>query len=134
MERQFVVQLENRPGELAAVARALACRGINIRQITCAGLGSLASCTLVTDDDDLTRQVLRGLGHAFIEGASLTLDVPDRPGGLADAIERWAAAGVNVLGTVMVGRHAGVVRMAFAVDDVEKARAALQGGEPAAVA
>lgn len=131
MERQFVIQLENRPGELAAVARALAGRGINIRAITCAGVGSLASCTLVADDDEATRQVLRGLGHPYIEGDNLTVEVADRPGGLAEVIDRWAAVGVNVLGTVMVGRHAGVVRMAFAVDDVEKARAALRDGEGA---
>lgn len=134
MERQFVVQLENRPGELAAVARALACRGINITHINCAGVGSVASCTLVTDDEELTRETLHELGHAYIEGTTLDVEVPDRPGGLADVVEQFARAGVNVLGTLIIGRRQGIVKMAFAVDDVDRARAALRQAEPAGVA
>jgi hypothetical protein len=134
VERQFVVQLENRPGELAAVARALACRGINITHISCAGAGSVASCSLVTDDEERTREALHELGHAFIEGTTLNVDVPDRPGGLAQIVERFAAAGVNVLGTLIVGRKEGIVKMTFAVNDLDRARAALAEAEPAGVA
>ena len=134
MERQFVVQLENRPGELAAVARALACHGINITNVTCAGAGPLASCSLVTDEEERTREVLHELGHAFIEGITLNADVPDRPGGLAELLERFASAGVNVLGTLIVGRKQGIVRMTFAVDDLERARRATAEAEPAGVA
>jgi hypothetical protein len=134
MERQFVVQLENRPGELAAVARALACRGINIIHISCVGAGSVACCFLTTNQDEETREVLCGLGHAFIEGATVVVNVPDQPGGLADVAERFATAGVNILGTLIIGRHPGVVKMAFAVDDHDKAEAALREAEPAGVA
>jgi hypothetical protein len=34
-------------------------------------------------------------------------------------------AGVNILGTLTVGRREGIVEMAFAVDDVEKAKGAI---------
>ena len=72
--------------------------------------------------------MLRGLGHEFLEGATVVVDVMDRPGGLADVAERFATAGVNILGTLCVGRREGVLEMAFAVDDAEKARAALAAG------
>lgn len=134
MEGQFVVQLENRPGELAAVARALACRGINITHISCVGAGSVACCFLTTDQVEEAREALCGLGHAFIEGATVVVEVEDRPGGLADVAERLAAAGVNVLATLIIGRHTGTVKMAFAVDDRVKAEAALREVEPAGVA
>ena len=130
MERPFVVQLENRPGELAHLARALGARGVNITHISCAGTGKIACAFLTTEKEDETRAVLRGLGHEFIEGATVVVDVLDRPGGLADVAERLAAAGVNIFGTLCVGRREGVLEMAFAVDDEEKARAALRQSEP----
>ena len=129
MQRQFVVQLDNRPGELAHLARALGARGVNITHISCAGTGSLACAFMTTAEDEETRSVLRGLGHDFIEGATIVVDVMDRPGGLADVVERFAKAGVNILGTLCVGRREGVLELAFAVDDAEKAKAALVEAE-----
>jgi hypothetical protein len=133
MPRQFVVQLDNRPGELAHLARALGGRGVNITHISCVGTGPMACAFMTTADDDQTRQVLRGLGHDYIEGTTIVVDVLDRPGGLADVAERLAAAGVNILGTLTVGCREGVLEMAFAVDDEEKARAALVPAELAGV-
>jgi len=133
MQRQFVVQLDNRPGELAHLARALGARGVNLTHVSCAGTGSIAYAFMTTTEDDVTRSVLRGLGHEFLEGDTLVVDVMDRPGGLADVAERFAAAGVNILGTLCVGRREGVLEMAFAVDDVAKARSALVEPELAGV-
>ena len=126
MQRQFMVQLDNRPGELAHLARALAARGINIVHISCAGTGPIACAFMTTAEDDETRSVLRSLGHDFIEGKTVVVDVLDSPGGLADVAERFAKAGVNILGTLIIGRREGFVEMAFAVDDEEKARAAIR--------
>ena len=125
MERQFVIQLDNRPGELAHLARALAARGIDIRHISCVGGGPFAWALITSSDDDATRQVLNGLGHEFIEGVTVVVNVDDRPGGLADVVEKLARAGVNILGTLTVGHRPGIVEMAFAVDDEVKARKAL---------
>jgi hypothetical protein len=132
MARQFVVQLPNRPGELAHLARALAARGVNIEHISCVGAGSVSCAFLTTGADDTTRTVLIGMGASFIEGETILVEVADRPGGLADASERLAAVGVNILGALIVGRRDGVVEMAFAVDDAERARAVLAGSFVAA--
>ena len=133
MQRQFVVQLDNRPGELAHLARALGARGVNLTHISCAGTGSIACAFMTTAEDDVTRSVLRGLGHEFLEGETVVVDVMDRPGGLADVAEQFAKAGVNILGTLCVGRREGVLEMAFAVDDGDKARSALVEAELAGV-
>ena len=125
MARQFVVQLENHPGELAHLARAIAARGINLHHVACVGAGPLACMFVTTDDDAGTRKVLSGLGHEFIEGRPIMVEVPDVPGGLADVSEKLAAAGVNVTGVLAVGRRPGVVEMAFCVDDEARAREAL---------
>ena len=43
MGQPFVIQLENRPGELAHVTRALAMRGINIQAIAGSSAGTFSS-------------------------------------------------------------------------------------------
>jgi hypothetical protein len=125
MVRQFVIQLENHPGELAHLTRALGVRGINISHLSCVGSGPLACAFIVPSDPQAMREVLRGLGHDFIEGNAVIAEVEDRPGGLADVVERLAQSGVNILGTLCIGRRPGFVEMAFTVDDEEKARDAL---------
>ena len=125
MARQFVVQLPNRPGELAHLARALAARGVNIEHVSCVGAGTVSCAFLTTGADDTTRRVLIGMGASFIEGETIVVDVEDRPGGLADACGLLGLAGVNILGMLIVGRRDGVVEMAFAVDDPVRARDAL---------
>jgi hypothetical protein len=125
MARQFVVQLENRPGELAHLAHAFAARGINIHHVACVGAGPLACMFVTTDDDEGARKILHGLGHAYIEGQPIMIEVEDRPGGLAEVTDKLAAAGVNITGMLPVGRRPGIVEMTFCVDDEHKAREAL---------
>jgi hypothetical protein len=125
MARQFVVQLDNHPGELAHLARAFAARGVNIHHVSCVGAGPLACMFVTTDDDDQARSVLHGLGHQFIEGEPILVEVPDRPGGLAEVTEKLAEAGVNITGVLPVGRRPGVVEVTFCVSDEAKAREAL---------
>lgn len=126
MARQFVIKIGNRPGQLAHLARALAMRGINIEHLSLMGTGDQASVFLIADDSDQLRNVLHCLGHPYVEGDAMVIDVADTPGGLADVAERLAAAGVNILGTLEVGRSPGVIEMAFTVDDEVRARKALR--------
>lgn len=125
MSRQFVVQLENHPGELAHFVHAFAARGIDIRHVACVGAGPLACMFVTTDDDDAAREVLHGLGRLFIEGEPILIELEDRPGALAAVTERLAVAGVNVTGMLIVGRRPGAVDMTFCVDDDARAREAL---------
>jgi len=125
MGTQFVVQLENRPGALAGLARALASRSINIRDISGAGTGDRAYAVLTTSDEGATREALRSAGYPYVEGEALIVEVEDRPGGLAAVAEKLAAAGIDIRGVLFVGRSEGTVETAFSVDDVARARKVL---------
>jgi hypothetical protein len=125
MSTQFVVQLENRPGALAAFARALAERAIDIHEIAGGGAGDHGYAVLSTDDDAATRAVLRSFGYPFVEGEALVVEIDDQPGGFAAVAEKLAAAGVDIHGVLFVGRREGIVETAFTVDDVGRARRAL---------
>jgi hypothetical protein len=125
MGAQFVVQLENRPGAFAALTRALADHGIDIREISGGGTGAHAYTVLQTSDEVATRAVLRAGGYPFVEGETLIVTVDDLPGALAAVAEKLAAAGVDIHSVLFLRRAAGTVETALTVDDVARARKAL---------
>ncbi len=125
MTRQFVVQLENRPGALAGLARALADRGIDIRQLAGGGMGSVGYAILETDDDATTSEVLRAARYPFVAGEPVLATIADIPGALASTTDRLAVAGVDVSAILVVGRQRGLVEFALSVDDVARAREVL---------
>jgi hypothetical protein len=125
MDRVFVVQLQNRPGALADLVRALAARGINIERVASGGHGSLAFACLQTDDFEATHRVLHGIGLEFVEGDSIVVMLRDEPGSLAAITTQLADAGINVRSMMTLGRCEGEVEVALVVDDSAKARQTL---------
>ena len=121
----FMVELPNRPGELARLADAIAQHGINI--IACAGATYRGggSVILLTLDTAGTRLALDEAGYAarMVELASAW--VSDEPGGLAVATHRLGDAGVNIEALLPTQTVGGNVRFWFATDNPARARAAL---------
>jgi hypothetical protein len=125
MARQFVFQLDNHPGELTRLIKSFEAFNVRIAHVACVGSGPLECLFVTTTDDDAARGVIVGLGHTFIEGEPLMVEVPDAPGAFAEVADRLAHAGVRVTGLVKAGERPGYVEMAFCVDDIAKAREAL---------
>jgi len=123
--RAFIVNLENRPGELASLGEALGERGINISGIAGTAWDSSGAIGLITNDDSGTRAVLddKGIAHRDVEIVSAGLE--DRPGSLGDAARRLADAGVNVELLMPTGMQGNRITVAFGVSDPDAARAAL---------
>ncbi len=126
MPKQFVIQVQNKPGEMARLAEQLAARSVDLRAIGGGGLGDVGHFIMTTADDDAARQVLEEGGWTFLEGESLLAEVDDRPGGMARIARELSDAGVNVLGHLFIGRWSDRATFAFVVDDPEKARPILE--------
>jgi hypothetical protein len=126
MPKQFVVQVTNKPGQLADLAEQMAARGVDLRAIGGGGLGETGHMIMTTADDDTARSVLEDGGWTFIEGESLLAEVDDRPGGMAKIARELSDAGVNVLGHLFLGRWSDRATFAFVVDDPDKARPILE--------
>jgi hypothetical protein len=124
--KQFVVQLRNRPGGLAALSETLADRGVDLRAIGGGGIGDVGHVILTTADDPTTRAVLEEGGYTFIEGESILAEVDDRPGGMARIARDLADAGVNIYGHLFLGRWGDRAMFAFVVDDPDRARPILE--------
>jgi hypothetical protein len=119
--RQFVVQLENRPGALAGLARVLGDRGIDIRQLAGGGMGVVGYAVIETDADEATADALHAAGLPFIAGEPLLTTLEDRPGALATLVDRLGVGGVSVHGVMVVGRREGELEVALIVDDPDRA-------------
>jgi hypothetical protein len=126
MPRQFVVQVPNRPGQMAELAEQMAAAGVDLRAIGGGGLGDYGHFILTSADDDAARRVLEEGSWTFIEGESLLAEVDDKPGGMARLARALADAGVNVHGHLFLGRWSDRATFAFVVDDPEKARPILE--------
>jgi hypothetical protein len=126
----FIVELENKPGEVARIAEAIANKGINITSATGSTAGDKGGFGLMTNDEAGTRSALKDLKCSYREVEVVPASIADQPGALAKAARRLADAGVNVDLILPTGMSGGKVTVAFAVDKPDVARRAL--GELAA--
>ena len=128
----FIVDLENKPAELAKVAEAIAEKGIDITGFSGSTVGDRGTLALVTDNEDATRRVLTDGGWKFRTIELVEASLPDKPGMLAEAARRLGKAGVNIEAAFPAGMSGSSVQIVFATDNPAKARQAL--GEPVGAA
>jgi hypothetical protein len=93
----ITVQLEDKPGTLAALGEVLGEADVNIDGICgvpCKGEGLLH---ILVQDPELTRSVLESAGFAILdERTVLLVNIIDRPGELGGIARRLADAEVNI--------------------------------------
>jgi hypothetical protein len=79
--KQLSVFLENKPGRLASLLRALAREKVNVVALTIMDSHEHSVLRLVTNDLSSTRQVLSGLNVSSTEADVLVVDLRNQPGG-----------------------------------------------------
>jgi hypothetical protein len=117
----FIVELENRPGELARLAEAVGQRGINITAIAAVAAGN-GGIGLLTNDEAGTREALQAAGISVREIGLVSVNLEHRAGTLAEVARKLADAGVNVELLLATGMSGSNVSIAVGVDDVEAAQ------------
>jgi hypothetical protein len=121
----FIVELEDKAGELARVTGAIAERGIDIVGFAGATARGKGTVVLLTNDEGGTRHALRGAGVAFREVETVMAVLDAKPGSLAATARKLADAGVNIEAAMPTGMVGDQVEVAFASAEPAKARAAL---------
>lgn len=96
MVEQLSVFLENSPGRLAGMCRALGDAGVNMRALMVAETGEYGVVRVLCDRPHQAAQVLTSAGFSANLTEVIAVEVPDRPGGLADVLEALGAGDVNV--------------------------------------
>ena len=95
--REFTIRMQDRPGTLGKICRALADRGVNILalQSFSAGAGE-SQVRLVADNPTITKSVLESQGLASTEADVVQVKLPHRPGEIARVASRLGEANVNI--------------------------------------
>ncbi|TFH40469.1 MAG: ACT domain-containing protein [Lysobacterales bacterium] len=94
--KQISVFVENKPGQLSNACRALARAGINITTLSLADTQQFGILRLLIQDHHKAIEVLKGAGCVVKLTDVVAIDVPDRPGGLAEVLETIENAGINL--------------------------------------
>jgi hypothetical protein len=124
MAVDLMIEVDNQPGALAAVAAAVSDAGVNIAAATCLGNGERTELHILVPHAEPVRHALAITHRASIarerEVVVVELD-DDRPGVLADLARAVADKGVNI-DLVYVATHNRVV---FGSPDMPGLKAAL---------
>jgi hypothetical protein len=122
MAFDLVIDIENTPGALAAVAAAISDAGVNIAAATCIGTGERAEMHILVPHAEAARHSL-AISHLAVsrEREVVVVDVEDRPGVLADLTRKIAKAGVDLDLVYVATRN----RVVFGSADLAGLRAAL---------
>jgi len=119
--QEFNVSLTDRPGELSQVASAVGDEGINI--LGCVGMGrSTASVTMVTDDEEATKKVLKSMGRDFEVNELILTSLPNEPGALAGMATKLSDAGVNIKSFYIMKMELDVADVAMTTDNPSKTK------------
>ncbi len=124
--KQISVFLENKSGRLAEVTRVLGDNNVNIRALSIADTTDFGILRLIVNKPQEANEALKREGFMVSETEVIAVEVPDRPGGLADVLWELGVAGINIEYLyAFIGRSAGNALVVFRVEDCEGAIAAL---------
>jgi len=93
---QIAIFLENRSGRLAEITSILAQNGINIRALSLADTADFGILRLIVNDTEKAKNILKENGFTVGKTEVLVVEVPDKPGGLAGALQALKSAGLNI--------------------------------------
>src|SRR5256885_7013867 len=93
---QFSVFLVNKPGVLAQVTGALADAKVNLIAVTLVDSQEHGVLRLVAENAAAARDVLKKLNLPMTETEVLCLDLPNRPGALADVATLLGKDHINI--------------------------------------
>lgn len=130
-DTQFSVFLVNKPGILARVCQQLADDKVNIAALSMMDATEHGVLRLVVEDAAQARATLGALDVPTAETQVLVTELPNRPGALADVVERLSVGHVNVnYAYCTAGAPRGKSLGVFRVSDLNRAISILSERRP----
>jgi hypothetical protein len=125
--KQLSVFLENRPGTLSGTCRVLADAGINLITLCLADTQQFGILRLVVREWAKAKAIVESRGGVVKVTEVVAVKVPDKPGGLADLLEVFERAGINVeYMYAFTVKQEDLGLLVFRFNDPDRAVAALQ--------
>ena len=117
--RDFAIPVTHRPGELAR-------KGVNLKSVAGLNLGNQGLIRIIADDVEAARVALNEANIRFEESELVTVLLENKAGELAEMGSKLANVGLNLQAVYVIGLEGDLVELAIAVDDVKKAKKALE--------
>ncbi|MFZ0581258.1 MAG: hypothetical protein WAN72_16535 [Candidatus Acidiferrales bacterium] len=123
--KQFTITIENHPGAVAAIAKRLGSAKVNILALLGTAQGTSGAVELVVEDPRRAKKVLDEAGLTYRETTAEEYELQNKPGALAQVLDKLAAKGVNlnsICATASKGGKKAV--LVYTVETAAKAKAA----------
>ncbi len=125
--KQIVVSIENVPGRLLEVTRALGNAGINLRALNLVDTGAFGQLRLLVSDVPKARQILMEMQIPAYVNEVIAAEIDDKPGSLAKILQPLTEAGISVVFMyAYITFASGKAIMIFRFNDNDKAIEILQ--------
>jgi hypothetical protein len=119
---QLAIEMENKPGALAALCSALAERAVNISGFLLWPATGKGPVRMVVSSVETARRVCGELGLICREEQALAVQCTSRPGALGRITRKLAEAGINIeYGYGSIEKNSKRALIILGVADVEKA-------------
>jgi hypothetical protein len=119
--KQFAISVENRPGAVAEIAKALGNAKVNVLALLGTAQGTSGTIQLVAEDSKRAKKALDEARISYQETAAEEYELPNKAGALAQYLEKLAARGINLNSVHATAAKGG--RKAVVVYTVEAAKA-----------
>jgi hypothetical protein len=94
--KQFTISIENRPGAVAGIARTLGNAKVNILSLLGTAQGTTGRVELVVEDARRAKKALDEAKITYQETMAEEYELSNKPGALAECLDKLAAKGVNL--------------------------------------
>jgi len=127
--KQIVISIENSPGRLFEVTRALGEAGINLRALNLVDTGAFGQLRLLVSDIGAARRILMEMQIPAFVNEVIAAEIEDKPGSLAKLLEPLGEVNINVVFMyAFIGFSSEKAVMIFRFSDNDKAIEVLQAG------
>ncbi len=94
--KQLTISIETRPGTVAEIARTLGTAKVNILALLGTAQGTTGTVELIVEDARRAKKALDDARLTYKETTAEECELPNKPGALAECLDRLAAKGVNL--------------------------------------
>jgi hypothetical protein len=124
------IELQDKPGTVAAAAEALGKAGVNIEGFAGFEVGGKGIAHVLVEDASKARQALESSGARVTgEQPVIVLEIEDKPGSLGTVTRKIAQAGVS-MNTVYLATRTRIVIGAKEIEKVRSAVGTAAAGQP----
>jgi hypothetical protein len=94
--KEFTIEVENRPGAVAEIAKTLGTAKVNILALLATAHGATGTVQLVVENGSQAKKAFDKAAIKYREIPAEQHELANKPGALAEYLEKLAAKGVNL--------------------------------------